>query len=106
MSINHRAFRASSGAHQSFLKKTLESAIVLNEKVDLKDEIRELSEQYKYRILTNSNVNDFIGDEPHNYILILTPERLISYLSQENNPPIGFVFVDDCNHDIDGLFSK
>ena len=42
MSINHRAFRASSGAHQSFLKKTLESAIVLNEKVDLKDEIKEL----------------------------------------------------------------
>lgn len=65
--------------------------------LDLKDEIRELSEQYKYRILTNSNVNDFIGDEPHNYILILTPERLISYLSQDNNPPIGFVFVDEAH---------
>ncbi|EWH13317.1 DEAD/DEAH box helicase domain-containing protein [Cellulophaga geojensis KL-A] len=65
--------------------------------LDLKDEIRELSEQYKYRILTNSNVNGFIGDEPHNYILILTPERLISYLSQDNNPPIGFVFVDEAH---------
>ncbi|WP_062054106.1 DEAD/DEAH box helicase [Aquimarina longa] len=65
--------------------------------LDLKDEIKELSEQYKYRILTNSNVNDFIGDEPYNYILILTPERLISYLSQENNPPIGFVFIDEAH---------
>lgn len=65
--------------------------------LDLKDEIRELSEQYKYRILTNSNVSDFVGDEPHNYILILTPERLISYLSQDNNPPIGFVFVDEAH---------
>ncbi|MEP5601055.1 MAG: DEAD/DEAH box helicase [Algibacter sp.] len=65
--------------------------------LDLKDEIRELSEQYKYRILTNSNVNDFIGDEPNNYILILTPERLISYLSQDNNPPIGFIFVDEAH---------
>ena len=65
--------------------------------LDLKDEIRELSEQYKYRILTNSNVSDLIGDEPHNYILILTPERLISYLSQENNPPIGFVFLDEAH---------
>ncbi|MEN8185494.1 MAG: DEAD/DEAH box helicase [Bacteroidota bacterium] len=65
--------------------------------LDLKDEIRELSEQYKYRILTNSNVNDFIGEQPHNYILVLTPERLISYLSQENNPPIGFVFLDEAH---------
>jgi len=65
--------------------------------LDLKDEVRELSKQYKYRILTNSNVNDFIGDEPHNYILILTPERLISYLSQESNPPLGFVFVDEAH---------
>lgn len=65
--------------------------------IDLKDEIRELSEQYKYRILTNSNINDFVGDEPYNYILILTPERLISYISQENNPSIGFVFVDEAH---------
>jgi len=65
--------------------------------LDLKEEVKELSEQYKYRILTNSNVNDFIADEPHNYILILTPERLISYLSQLSNPPIGFVFVDEAH---------
>jgi replicative superfamily II helicase len=65
--------------------------------IDLKKEIRELSDRYKYRILTNSNVNDFVGDEPHNYIFILTPERLISYLSQENNPPIGFVFIDEAH---------
>ncbi|WP_167611952.1 DEAD/DEAH box helicase [Maribellus sediminis] len=65
--------------------------------IDLKKEVRELSEQYKYRILTNSNVSDFSEDEPHNYILILTPERLISYLSQETNPSIGFVFVDEAH---------
>ena len=65
--------------------------------IDLKNEVRDLSTQYKYRILTNSNVNDFIGDEAHNYIFILTPERLISYLSQESNPSIGFVFVDEAH---------
>lgn len=65
--------------------------------IDLKKEIRELSDRYKYRILTNSNVNDFVGDEPHNYIFILTPERLISYLSQKNNPPIGFLFIDEAH---------
>ncbi len=65
--------------------------------IDLKNEVRDLSKQYKYRILTNSNVNDFTEEEPHNYIFIQTPERLISYLSQETNPPIGFVFVDEAH---------
>ena len=65
--------------------------------IDLKTEIRELSDQFRYRILTNSNVNNFIEEESHNYIFILTPERLISYLSQENNPSIGFVFVDEAH---------
>lgn len=65
--------------------------------IDLKEEIREISEQYKYGIFTNSNVNNFIGDEPHNYILVLTPERFISYLTQDSNPPIGFVFVDEAH---------
>ncbi len=65
--------------------------------IDLKNEIRELSEQYKYRILTNSSVADFIEDEMHNYIFVLTPERLISYLSKETNPPIGFIFVDEAH---------
>jgi len=64
---------------------------------DIKSELRELSEEYKYKVLTNSNINDFISEEPHNYILVLTPERLLSYLSQDENPPIGFIFVDEAH---------
>ena len=41
-SINHRAFREESEAHQSFLKKTLNLALTLNEKVDLEVEIKRL----------------------------------------------------------------
>jgi len=41
-SINHRAFREESEAHQSFLKKTLNLALTLNEKVDLEVEIKQL----------------------------------------------------------------
>lgn len=65
--------------------------------IDLKDELTEVLEAYKYRIVTNSSVNDLITEEQHNYIFILTPERLISYLSQENNPTIGFLFVDEAH---------
>ena len=65
--------------------------------IDLKKELSELLEIYKYRIVTNSSVSDLISEEQHNYIFILTPERLISYLSQENNPSIGFLFVDEAH---------
>jgi hypothetical protein len=41
-SINHRAFREESEAHQQFLKKTLDLALELNEKVNLKSELVQL----------------------------------------------------------------
>jgi len=41
-SINHRAFREESEAHKQFLKKTLDLALKLNEKVDLEVEIKDL----------------------------------------------------------------
>ena len=41
-SINHRAFREDSKAHQQFLKKTLDLALELNEKIDLEVEIKRL----------------------------------------------------------------
>ena len=42
LSINHKAFIETSEAHQRFLEKTIASALALNEKVDLKEEIKEL----------------------------------------------------------------
>lgn len=65
--------------------------------IDLKYEIDELTDIYNYRILTNSSVSDSVGEENYNYILVLTPERLISYLNQKDNPPIGFIFVDEAH---------
>jgi hypothetical protein len=64
--------------------------------LELKKDLGALLEQYKYRIATNSNISEFSTEETINYILVLTPERLISYISQEN-PPIGFLFVDEAH---------
>lgn len=72
-------------------------ALINQFSIDLRSELTDLMEKYKYRILTNSSVSDLTSDEPHNYILVLTPERLISYLSQPGNPPIGFIFVDEAH---------
>lgn len=65
---------------------------------DLKSELDEQLELYKYKIFINSNVSDILlTEEKFNYIFVLTPERLLSYLSQENNPPIGFLFIDEAH---------
>lgn len=51
--------------------------------LDLKSELSDILEIYKYKIATNSNISDLLTEEIFNYILILTPERLMSYLSQK-----------------------
>ena len=45
LSINHKAFIETSMAHKRFLEKTMASALALNEKVDLKEEIKELKKR-------------------------------------------------------------
>lgn len=65
--------------------------------LDLKSELNDILELYRYKIATNSNISDLLTEEIFNYILILTPERLMSYLSQQSNPPIGFLFVDEAH---------
>ncbi|MDY0194222.1 MAG: DEAD/DEAH box helicase [Aliarcobacter butzleri] len=95
---------------KSFIKKVMKNtppenlviivptrALINQFALDLKNEVSELLEQYRYRILTNSNVNSFIDESPYNYILVLTPERFLSYLSQEENPSIGFLFIDEAH---------
>jgi replicative superfamily II helicase len=59
--------------------------------------LTDLLDLYKYKVFINSNVTDILTEEKFNYIFVLTPERLISYLSQENNPPIGFLFLDEAH---------
>ena len=45
LSFNHKAFIENSIAYKCFLEKTMASALALNEKVDLKEEIKELKKR-------------------------------------------------------------
>ena len=65
--------------------------------LDLIKELNETLEKFNYKIATNSNVTDFSDEMSKNYIFVLTPERLISYLSQKDNPSLGFIFVDEAH---------
>ena len=65
--------------------------------IDLINELKEALDELKYKIITNSNVTELSENIANNYIFILTPERLISYLSQKNNPDLGYIFVDEAH---------
>lgn len=65
--------------------------------LDLMKELNEALGKFNYKIVTNSNVTDFSNEMSKNYIFVLTPERLISYLSQKDNPSLGFIFVDEAH---------
>lgn len=95
---------------KSFVKKVIKNsppeniviivptrALINQFSIDLKTDLSDLLDLYKYKVFINSNVSDIITEEKYNYIFVLTPERLISYLSQENNPPIGFLFLDEAH---------
>lgn len=95
---------------KSFIKKVIKNsppeniviivptrALINQFSIDLKSELSELLEFYKYKVFINSNVSDILTEGKFNYIFVLTPERLISYLSQDDNPPIGFLFLDEAH---------
>jgi replicative superfamily II helicase len=64
--------------------------------IDIKSELHDIIELKNYKVLTNSNIVEDEESE-HKYILVLTPERILSYVSSLDNPSIGFLFVDEAH---------
>lgn len=71
-------------------------ALINQFSIDLNKELKDALEHYNYTVITNSNVSELPSTEQH-YIFVLTPERLLSYLSQKKNPPIAYLFVDEAH---------
>jgi replicative superfamily II helicase len=65
--------------------------------IDLRIELGTDLKEKNYRIITNSNVTELASASKQNYIFILTPERLISYISQKENPSLGYLFIDEAH---------
>lgn len=63
---------------------------------DLKKDLNESLQKYRYKIITNSSVTE-LTEESFNYIMVLTPERLISFLSNDHQTPVGYLFVDEAH---------
>ena len=82
---------------ENFIILVPSRALINQYAIELKSEMGALLETNNYKIATNSNIAELPANEQCNYVLILTPERLISYISQEKNPSIGFLFVDEAH---------
>jgi superfamily II DNA or RNA helicase len=72
-------------------------ALINQFSLDLNKELKDILDHYGYKVATNSNVSDIPAEKSQQYLLVLTPERLLSYLSQKQNPPIGYLFVDEAH---------
>jgi len=72
-------------------------ALINQFSIDLNKELRVILEHYNYAVITNSNVSELPSNAEQHYILVLTPERLLSYLSQKKNPIFAYLFVDEAH---------
>lgn len=72
-------------------------ALISQFSLELKKELKELLKSKKYNVITSSNVSELSFSVESNNIFIFTPERLLNYLSDKNNPSIEYLFVDEAH---------
>lgn len=65
---------------------------VSNESIN---DLKELLEKKDYRIVTSSN--DVTMNKKHNYIFVLTPERLLYLLIEHPNLKLDYLFIDEAH---------
>lgn len=57
----------------------------------------EFKDKNNYKILAHPIVPNMLRNENSRYIFVFTPERLIAYLSNIDNPKIDYLFVDEAH---------
>jgi len=57
----------------------------------------EFTQYQQYKVLTHPIIPKAFKRESNKFIFIFTPERLISYLSDSNNPKIDYLFIDEAH---------
>lgn len=70
-------------------------ALINQYTLDLNVELKELLLEKKIKTISNSYITESNNKDEFTYIFILTPERLLSYLSQNPRKDIKYLFVDE-----------
>jgi superfamily II DNA/RNA helicase len=55
------------------------------------------SNDIKYKVLSHPVIPRLLEDTKTRYIFVFTPERLISYLSNNENPKVDYMFIDEAH---------
>lgn len=64
---------------------------------DLRKEFNNALTEYGYKIMTTSSVSEIVTNEKSSYLFILTPERLLSFLSNKKSPVVTYLFIDEAH---------
>jgi POLQ-like helicase len=72
-------------------------ALINQFSIELNNELKQLILEKEYNIVTSSDISKLCIYPGNNYIFVFTPERLINYLSNDKNPKINYLFVDEAH---------
>lgn len=109
---NHYSFSGSTSFGKSFIfeaftkyiikehNRTDNIAFIVPTKAlinQVENQLRKISTDFNYRIITTPIIPKVFFNQDNRYIFIFTPERLISYFMDLNNPKIDYLFVDEAH---------
>jgi len=78
-------------------------ALINQFSVELRKDLKKILKQKKYEVITNSNISEMGLIKDKKYIFVLTPERLMSYLSKDENPELAYLFIDEAHKLTDAM---
>ncbi len=109
---NHYSFSGSTSFGKSFIfeaftkyiieahNKTDNIAFIVPTKAlinQVGSKLREIVEEFGYKVITTPRIPEMFLNKENKYIFVFTPERLISYFTEKNNPKIDYLFVDEAH---------
>lgn len=59
--------------------------------------LKEITSEFGYKVITTPIIPKVFLNQENRYIFIFTPERLISYFMDKDNPKIDYLFVDEAH---------
>lgn len=57
--------------------------------------MKEIVGEFDYKVITTPIIPKVFLNQEHRYVFVFTPERLISYFMDKDNPKIDYLFVDE-----------
>lgn len=109
---NHYSFSGSTSFGKSFIfeaftkyiikehNKTDNIAFIVPTKAlinQVGSRLKEITSEFEYKVITTPIIPKVFLNQDNRYVFVFTPERLVSYFMEKNNPKIDYLFVDEAH---------